>query len=136
MTCYNAASTVCDHQRGMITSSAIPNTISNVGDEHVLDVNYIVPNLSDLPSEPMVALGNHEAAALKENNVPMTGVGKKSSKMRPGTTNKQGVVVAKTVFLRLTHFPGVGVLKNGANKIHMEVRQNSSATLITCLPKI
>lgn len=87
VTCYNAASTVRDRQCGMITSSAIPNTISNVGDERVLDVNDIVPNLSDLPSEPMVALGNHEAAAPKENNVPMTGAGKKSSKMRPGTTN-------------------------------------------------
>ena len=87
VTCYNAASTVRDRQCGMITSSAIPNTISNIGNEHLLDVNYIVPNLSDLPSEPMVALGNHEAAAPKENNVSMTGAGKKSSKMRPGTTN-------------------------------------------------
>ena len=118
VTCYNAASTVHDHQCGMITSSAIPNTISNVGDERVLDVNYIVPNLSDLPSEPMVAL---------EKNPPRCDLERQT---------QQGVVVAKTVFLRLTHFPGVCVLKNGANKIHVEVRQNSSSTLITCLPKI
>lgn len=44
---------------------------------------------------------------------------------------QQGVIVAKTVFLWLTHFPGVCVLKNGANKIHVELRQNSRTTLIT-----
>jgi hypothetical protein len=87
MTDYNAASTVRDC--GMITSSAISNTISNVGDEFqrvdsVLGVNSI-PNYSALPSEPMV---DHGTADPKENNALMPGAAKKSSsKMRPGTTN-------------------------------------------------
>lgn len=89
VTDYNAASTVRDC--GMITSSAISNTISNVqvGDEFqrvdsVLSVNSI-PNYSALPSEPMV---DHGTADPKENNALMPGAAKKSSsKMRPGTTN-------------------------------------------------
>ena len=61
---------------------------SETSELELVEIWYMtVPNLSDLPSEPMVALGNHEAGAPKENNVPMTGPGKKSSKMRPGTTN-------------------------------------------------
>jgi hypothetical protein len=87
VTDYNAASTVRDC--GMITSSAISNTISNVGNEFqrvdsVLGVNSI-PNYSALSSKPMV---DHGTADPKENNAPMSGAAKKSSsKMRPGTTN-------------------------------------------------
>jgi hypothetical protein len=88
VTDYNVASTIRDC--GMITSSAISNTISNVGDEFqrvgsVLGVNSI-GKYSALPSEPMVDHGT--GVDPKENNAPMPGAAKKSSsKMRPGTTN-------------------------------------------------
>jgi hypothetical protein len=65
-------------------------------------------NSSALPSESIAA--------------PMPGAGKKISKMRPGTTNTARYDICDCGGFLLNHFSGVCVLKNGANKIHVELR--------------
>ena len=69
-------------------NSTVPYNVSgvNIPQSSVLGVNVNpMANSSALPSES-VPLGNYETAAT-EKNAPMPGAAKKSSKMRPGTTN-------------------------------------------------
>jgi hypothetical protein len=93
------AASVANHLNAPLISAVrdcdSSSAISNTCDEFLQGVSGVnrsqlnsMANSSALPSEStgMVAPGNHETTAT-EKSAPMLGAAKKSSKMRPGTTN-------------------------------------------------
>jgi hypothetical protein len=75
---------VANHNAPLV--SAIRDVISNTCNR---SESNSMANSSGLPSESAgtVASGNHDSTTAAEKSAPMPGAAKKSSKMRPGTTN-------------------------------------------------